>query len=129
VPLATAIEFSSSESYNREAPGSGGLMAENSNSPSSNPRIRPVPEEKLVKVFDSERESEALVVSGLLESAGIDSDVTSTDAAQDMFPGVGGSVILVREDQAEEARRIIEEYRRSDETTDIDISEEPPPVN
>jgi Putative prokaryotic signal transducing protein len=101
-------------------------MAENSNSSSSNPRIRPVPEEKLVKVFDSERES---VVSVLLESAGIDSDVTSTDAAQDMFPGVGGSVILVREDQAEEARRIIEEYRRSDETTDIDISEEPPPVN
>ena len=46
-----------------------------------------------------------------------------------MFPGVGGSVILVREDQAEEARRIIEEYRRTDETTDIDISEEPPPVN
>jgi hypothetical protein len=104
-------------------------MAEKSNSSSSNPRTRPVPEEKLVKVFDSERESEALVVSGLLESAGIDSDVTSTDAAQDMFPGVGGSVILVREDQAEEARRIIEEYRRSDETTDIDVSEEPPPVN
>ena len=101
-------------------------MAENSNSSRSNPRIRPVPEENLVKVFDSERESEALVVSGLLESAGIDSDVTSTDAAQDMFPGVGGSVILVRQDQAEEARRVIEEYRQSDETAEIDISEEPP---
>jgi hypothetical protein len=104
------------------------LMAEHSNPPTSDPRIRPVPREKLVKVFDSERESEALVVSGLLESAGIDSDVTSTDAAQDMFPGVGGSVILVREDQAEEARRVIEAYRQADDTAEVDVSEEPPPA-
>ena len=100
-------------------------MVENSDAPSSDPRNKPVPREKLVKVFDSERESEAVVVSGLLESAGIDSDVTSTDAAQDMFPGVGGSVVLVREHQAEDARRIIEEYRRADDTSEIDISEEP----
>jgi Putative prokaryotic signal transducing protein len=104
-------------------------MTENSNPSSSGPRTKPVPREKLVKVFDSERESEALVVSGLLESAGIDSDVTSTDAAQDMFPGVGGSVILVREEQADEARRIIQEYRRSDDTPEIDLNEEPPPAN
>jgi hypothetical protein len=101
-------------------------MVENSNPPTSDSRTRPVPREKLVKVFDSERESEALVVSGLLESAGIDSDVTSTDAAQDMFPGVGGSVVLVREAQAEEARNIIESYRQADETAEIDLSEEPP---
>jgi hypothetical protein len=104
------------------------LMAEKSNPPTSDPRVPPVPREKLVKVFDSERESEALVVSGLLESAGIDSDVTSTDAAQNMYPGVGGSVILVREDQAEEARRVIEAYRQADDTAEIDISEEPPPA-
>jgi hypothetical protein len=104
-------------------------MTENSNPSSSGPRTKPVPREKLVKVFDSERESEALVVSGLLESAGIDSDVTSTDAAQDMFPGVGGSVILVREEQADEARRIIQEYRQSDDTAEIDLNEEPPPAN
>lgn len=103
------------------------LMAEHSNPP-TDPRIRPVPREKLVKVFDSERESEALVVSGLLESAGIDSDVTSTDAAQNMYPGVGGSVILVREDQAEEARRVIEAYRQADDTAELDVSEEPPPA-
>lgn len=102
-------------------------MAEHSNPP-TDPRIRPVPREKLVKVFDSERESEALVVSGLLESAGIDSDVTSTDAAQNMYPGVGGSVILVREDQAEEARRVIEAYRQADDTAELDVSEEPPPA-
>ena len=63
----------------------------------------PDPNEKLVKVFDSEQESEALVVKGLLDSAGIDSDLTSVDAVQDMFPGVGGMVILVREEDAAQA--------------------------
>jgi Putative prokaryotic signal transducing protein len=91
---------------------------------------RPDPNEKLVKVFDSEQESEAMVVNGLLASAGIDTDMTSLDAPQDTFPGVGGTVILVREEEAEEARRIIEEYRRSpagdEETAEIDVSEEPP---
>ncbi len=85
---------------------------------------RPDPNKKLVKVFDAERESEALIVSGLLESNGIDSDVTSTDAAQNMYPGVGGNVVLVRADQAEEARRIIADYQQSDDTSEIDLSEE-----
>jgi Putative prokaryotic signal transducing protein len=88
-------------------------------------RERPIPQEKLVKVFDAERESEALVVSGLLESAGIDHDVTSTDAAQNIYPGVGGNIVLVREEDADEARLIIEEYRQADETAEIDLSEEP----
>jgi Putative prokaryotic signal transducing protein len=85
----------------------------------------PNPNEKLVKVFDAERESEALVVSGLLEANGIENDVTSTDAAQNMYPGVGGNVIFVREDQADDARRIIESYRQTDETAEIDVSEDP----
>jgi len=74
---------------------------------------RPNPNEKLVRVFDSEQESEAMVVSGLLESAGIDCEVTALDAPQDILPGVGGTIILVREEDAERARRLIEEYRRS----------------
>jgi hypothetical protein len=89
----------------------------------------PDPHEKLVKVFDSEQETEALVVKGLLDSAGIDSDVTSVDAIQDMFPGVGGTVILVRQEDADQARRLIEEYRQapdSDETSEIDLSEDTP---
>jgi hypothetical protein len=98
-------------------------MAQN---PLGNQQDRPNPKEKLVKVLDAERESEALVVSGLLDSAGIDNDVTATDAAQNMYPGVGGSVVLVREEDADAARRIIEEYRQSDDNTEIDISEEPP---
>jgi len=92
---------------------------------------RPDPNEKLVKVFDSEQEPEALVVKGLLESAGIDSDLTSASLLQDAFPGLGGMIILVREEDAERARQLIAEYRQSpaddDETAEIEIIEEPPP--
>jgi hypothetical protein len=90
---------------------------------------RPNPNEKLVRVFDTEQESEALVVQGLLESAGIESDVTSLDAPQDILPGVGGTIILVREEDADRARRVIEEFRQAgmdDETAEIDFSDEPP---
>jgi len=93
---------------------------------------RPDPNEKLVKVFDSELESEAMIVKGLLESAGIDSDLTSAAILQDAFPGLGGMIILVREHDAETARRLIEEYRRpesasdDDETAEIDVIDEPP---
>jgi hypothetical protein len=89
------------------------------NSPSS----RPSPDQKLVKVFDTEQENEAIVVQGLLESAGIESDLKSIDAVQDAFPGVGGTVILVREQDAPEAKRIIEARRQSppldDETAEM----------
>ena len=93
----------------------------------SAPQPEPEPNEKLVKIFDTEQENEAMVVQGLLESAGIDSDLKSIDAVQDAFPGVGGTVILVREEDALEAGKIIEEYRQlppldDDSTADIDIS-------
>jgi hypothetical protein len=91
--------------------------------PSSRPEPQPEPNEKLVKIFDTEQENEAIVVQGLLESAGIDSDLKSLDAVQDAFPGVGGSVLLVREEDAPEAQKIIEAYRKlpplDDETADI----------
>jgi len=74
---------------------------------------RPNPNEKLVRVFDTEQESEAMVVRGLLESAGIDCDVTALDAPQDILPGVGGTVILVRAEDADRARKLIEEYRQT----------------
>jgi len=91
----------------------------------------PDPNEKLVKVFDSEQESEAMVVKGLLDSAGIDSDLTSASLVQDTFPGLGGMLILVREEDAEAAKKLIADYRQSpsddDETAEIEIIEEPPP--
>jgi hypothetical protein len=90
----------------------------------------PDPNEKLVKVFDSEAESEALVVKGLLESASIDSDLTSAAMVQDMFPGLGGMIILVRAEDEQRARQAIAEYRQTpaddDETAEIDISEVEP---
>src|SRR6202158_1419759 len=102
------------------------MMASNS---AREPRERPKPNEKLVKVFDTEQESEALIVRGLLESSGIDADITSLDAQQDILPGVGGTVILVREEDAAEARRLIEEYRQTPdelETAEYALNEEPP---
>jgi len=83
----------------------------------------PNPNEKLVKVFDTEQESEAIVVQGLLESAGIETDLKAIDAAQDALP-IGGVTILVREEDAAEADKIIESYRQSpplddDETAEI----------
>jgi hypothetical protein len=83
----------------------------------------PEPNEKLIKVFDTEQETEAIVVQGLLQSAGIDSDLKSIDAVQETFPGVGGTLLLVREQDAPEAQKIIDEYRKlpplDDETADI----------
>ena len=73
---------------------------------------RPDPNEKLVKVFDSEQESEAMVVKGLLDSAGIDNDLKSSSLLQDAFPGMGGMIILVREEDGERARSLIAESQR-----------------
>lgn len=96
----------------------------------ADPQPQPDPNEKLVKAFDSEQESEALVVKGLLDSAGIDSNLTSASLVQDAFPGLGGMIILVREEDAGKARQLIAEYRRSpaedDETAEIEAIEEPP---
>jgi hypothetical protein len=97
-------------------------MADDSTTPASTPD----PNEKLVKVFDSEQESEVMIVKGLLDAAGIDNDMTSVDVIQEMFPGLGGLVILVREEDADTARRLIEESRKpvapADETAEIDVS-------
>jgi len=105
-------------------------MAEPGNS-AAEAQERPDPNEKLIKVFDSEQESEALVVKGLLDSAGIESNLTSASLVQDAFPGLGGVVILVREEDAEAAQRVMAESRQSgladDETAEIAITEEPPP--
>ncbi len=72
----------------------------------------PNPDKKLVKVFDSEQESEAMVVKGLLDSAGIESDLASASLLQDAFPGMGGMIILVREEDAAKAQQLISESRQ-----------------
>ncbi len=78
--------------------------------------------DELVEVFDTMEESEALVVRGLLESAGIEAIITALDAPQDVLPGVGGVLVRVAPERAEEARRLIEEYRNnSPEGDDSDL--------
>ena len=84
---------------------------------------RPDPNEKLVKVFDSEQEPEAMVVKGLLDSAEIENDLMSGSLVQEMFPGLGGMIILVREEDAEKARRLIAESRQSALQTDSPASD------
>ncbi len=84
----------------------------------------PDPNEMLVRVFDTEQEPEAMVVSGLLESQGIDCEITALDAPQEVLP-IGGTVILVREEDAARAREIIADYRR---TPGEEIEEEAGPA-
>ena len=72
---------------------------------------QPKADPELVDVFDSEQESEAMVVHGLLTSAGIESVITNPQAPSDVFPGVGGTVVRVSAAQAEEARKMIEDYK------------------
>lgn len=72
-------------------------------------------DEELVDIFGTKDDSEAMVVQGLLESAGIDSVLVSLDAPQEVLPGVGGMVIRVNREDADEARNLIEENRQAGE--------------
>lgn len=72
---------------------------------------QPKADPELVEVFDTVQESEAMVIHGLLSSAGIQSLVTNLQFPQDIFPGVGSISVRVNPAQEEEARRIIEDYK------------------
>ena len=95
----------------------------------TNANARPIQkedQEKLVRVFDTNDGTEALVVQGLLDSSGIESLLTNLDAPQDVLPGVGGVVLRVRASQADEARALIEEQRNAEppngEPTDEEVA-------
>ena len=75
-------------------------------------------EEETVAVHRADSWTEAVVLRGLLESAGIDSPpLTRTDPYPFSNPPADfpGAEILVRESQVEEARTIIAEYLASAE--------------
>lgn len=80
----------------------------------------------LVDVFVTQQESEAMVVHGLLESGGIESAVI-TGEAQDVLAGVGGMVIRVSPEEADEARRIIEDYKNT-AATDVELEDGDEPI-
>jgi len=79
---------------------------------------QPKADPELVEVFDTMQESEAMVVHGLLTSAGIESVIANLQAPQDVFPGVGGISIRVSPAQEEEARRLIDDYRANGASDD-----------
>lgn len=92
---------------------------------------KPDPNEKLVRIFETEQESEALVVKGLLDSSGIENDLAPAELSQEAFPGLSGAIILVREEDAPRARSVIEEYRlanaaEASDETDEDATEDLP---
>lgn len=73
-------------------------------------------QEETVAVHRADSWTEAIVIRGLLESAGIDSQpLTRTDPYPFRNPPADfpGAEILVRESQVEEARRIIADYLAS----------------
>ena len=73
--------------------------------------------EELVVAHVADNVTEAMVIRGLLQSAGIDSPGS---VSSDPFPipenpeGPHGTEIFVLESQVEEARKVIEEYTKSD---------------
>ena len=81
---------------------------------------------ELVTVFDTQEESEALVVQSLLTSAGIEAIVTNLQAPQDVLPGVGGVVVRVNPAQADDARSIINDYQNAPELEETDVEETGP---
>lgn len=83
---------------------------------------QPKTDPELVEVFDTMQESEAMVVHGLLTSAGIESVVTNLQAPQDVFPGVGGISVRVSLAQEAEARSIIEDYKTNAAAEDDQVA-------
>jgi hypothetical protein len=75
---------------------------------------------ELVRVYESGQESETQIIVGLLESAEIECTEISIEASQDVYPGVGGTAVCVLPEDAEEARKIIENYR---ENAEMDIEQ------
>jgi hypothetical protein len=77
------------------------------------------PDEKLVIAHTADSASEAMVIRGLLESAGIHS---LGSASADPFPlnetpeGAQDTEIFVRESQAAEAQEIIAQYAKGNAT-------------
>ena len=68
---------------------------------------------ELVQVFDTNVETEAMVIQGLLDSAGIESLLSGHDTPQDVLPGVGGVLVRVAAEDADEARKVVEQYQGS----------------
>jgi len=83
--------------------------------------------EKAVVVHTAGSMAEAMVIRGLLQSAGI---ASPGSVSTDPFPlreppeGTHGTEIIVLESHADEARRLIEEYLRDNKDAESEDSDE-----
>jgi Putative prokaryotic signal transducing protein len=85
---------------------------------------QPLPNDKnLAIVFNSMDESEVLVVKSLLEASNIEALMTG-EVPMDILPGVGGWVLQVPADQADDARRLIEAEGKQPLAADVDVMED-----
>jgi hypothetical protein len=76
---------------------------------------QPHPNDQPADVFQTMQESEAWVVRGLLVDSGIEAEVLSREGTADVLP-VGGFVVRVPQEGAEDARRLIAEQHVSDDS-------------
>lgn len=88
---------------------------------------QPLPNDaNLVVVFNSADESEVLVVKSLLEASNIEALMTG-EVPMDILPGVGGWVLQVPADQADDARRLIEAEGKQPLAAEVDVIEDAAP--
>lgn len=88
---------------------------------------QPLPNnENLVVVFNSADESEVLVVKSLLEASEIEALMTG-EVPMNTLPGVGGWVLQVPAEQADDARRLIEAEGKHPLAEDVEVTEDAAP--
>jgi Putative prokaryotic signal transducing protein len=70
----------------------------------------------VAEVFATMFQDEALVVKSLIESTGIQAEISSEhfiDVYPIFFPQEGGIKIVVSEEDAEDARAVVDQYRET----------------
>ena len=77
---------------------------------------------ELVDIFATQQDSEAMVVQGLLESAGIESLLSAEVGPQDILP-MGTVVVRVAPEFADRARQVIAESQKVSDVDMLDQSE------
>jgi hypothetical protein len=73
----------------------------------------------VAEVFATMFQDEALVVKSLIESTGIEAEISSEhfiDVYPIFFPQAGGIKILVSEEDAQDARAVVDDYRANKKT-------------
>jgi hypothetical protein len=70
----------------------------------------------MAEIFATMFQDEALVVKSLIESTGIEAEISSEhfiDVYPVFFPQAGGIKIVVQDEDEEDARAVVDQYRES----------------